>query len=470
MQSSSDSVEPVALIDTPAASSSSALAPLPAASAPRAAASAPPLSIAAPLASASVHVSDSPVLMDVATPVAPSSSSPAKRARHSVNLLSVGTAALRRELEAREIAEATAASLAEQSYSSSSNRNGRKRSIGAEAAAAAAGPASTSAAAAGSIAQPAAAMVDVWADEQPMQPQQPQHVDLTQADDEPVAQSQPRLFAEGQAVPVAQLHHHPHTFSGAFPSFTQPAQRSGPPPSNATAVRDFFRHYSQNRVGAGKRGRPIRTPHAMPAMHQMETEHLPSMHQRGMQLNYMQQMPPMPQLDAIFNAAPPPHAHPPAAAAAGGGEGVVDLTQEGAASTAAASSGDSDVQVISHTQGAGEFIGYNAFNPAFSQAPAYDAYAAAFARATSSSSSYAVSPSPEPVPLSTDQFASLSKEQQAVVLAIQRGKNVFFSGCAGTGKSHLLKLLTQFLPKRSTFFTASTGLAAVNIGGSTLHR
>jgi ATP-dependent DNA helicase PIF1 len=66
-------------------------------------------------------------------------------------------------------------------------------------------------------------------------------------------------------------------------------------------------------------------------------------------------------------------------------------------------------------------------------------------------------------------MASLSKEQQAVVLAIMGGKNVFFSGCAGTGKSHLLKLLAQFLPKHSTFFTASTGLAAVNIGGSTLH-
>jgi hypothetical protein len=39
-----------------------------------------------------------------------------------------------------------------------------------------------------------------------------------------------------------------------------------------------------------------------------------------------------------------------------------------------------------------------------------------------------------------------------------------------TGKSHLLKLLTQFLPRKSTFFTASTGLAAVNIGGTTLHR
>lgn len=145
--------------------------------------------------------------------------------------------------------------------------------------------------------------------------------------------------------------------------------------------------------------------------------------------------------------------------------GVVDLTQEGSHNNTV---GDSDVQLLSHS--------YNAFAAAAPAAPvpaydpfAYDPYAAAF-RAASYPTAYQAPPPPPPEkPLSATQFASLSKEQQAVVLSIRKGENIFFSGCAGTGKSHLLKLLAQFLPKRSTFFTASTGLAAVNIGGSTLH-
>jgi energy-coupling factor transporter ATP-binding protein EcfA2 len=68
-----------------------------------------------------------------------------------------------------------------------------------------------------------------------------------------------------------------------------------------------------------------------------------------------------------------------------------------------------------------------------------------------------------------DQIASLSLEQQAVLIAIMKGDNIFFSGAAGTGKSHLIKLLHAFLPAESTFFTAYSGLAGVNIGGTTLH-
>ncbi|ELR15415.1 LOW QUALITY PROTEIN: Hypothetical protein ACA1_276100, partial [Acanthamoeba castellanii str. Neff] len=41
---------------------------------------------------------------------------------------------------------------------------------------------------------------------------------------------------------------------------------------------------------------------------------------------------------------------------------------------------------------------------------------------------------------------------------------------AGTGKSTVLKQLINMLPAATTFVTASTGVAAVNIGGITLHQ
>ncbi len=67
------------------------------------------------------------------------------------------------------------------------------------------------------------------------------------------------------------------------------------------------------------------------------------------------------------------------------------------------------------------------------------------------------------------QQSTLSGEQKQVIEAILQGRNVFFSGSAGTGKSFLLHELIKRIPKQGTAITASTGLAALNISGTTLH-
>jgi ATP-dependent DNA helicase PIF1 len=70
----------------------------------------------------------------------------------------------------------------------------------------------------------------------------------------------------------------------------------------------------------------------------------------------------------------------------------------------------------------------------------------------------------------------LSNEQKAILTAVvDKGKSVFFTGSAGTGKSVLMRSIIKKLRDRyirepdRLGVTASTGLAAVNIDGVTLH-
>ena len=70
----------------------------------------------------------------------------------------------------------------------------------------------------------------------------------------------------------------------------------------------------------------------------------------------------------------------------------------------------------------------------------------------------------------------LSDEQNNVLEAVvDRGKSIFFTGSAGTGKSVLMREIIKKLRQKykrepdRVAVTASTGLAACNIEGVTLH-
>lgn len=69
----------------------------------------------------------------------------------------------------------------------------------------------------------------------------------------------------------------------------------------------------------------------------------------------------------------------------------------------------------------------------------------------------------------TPEFSFLSDKQKAVIESFEAGKNIFVTGGAGTGKSYLLNFLKRNYSTSRLEITASTGIAALNVGGSTIH-
>ncbi len=65
--------------------------------------------------------------------------------------------------------------------------------------------------------------------------------------------------------------------------------------------------------------------------------------------------------------------------------------------------------------------------------------------------------------------SSLSKQQKSVINAFEEGRNIFVTGGAGSGKSYLLNFLKINYAGFGLEVCASTGIAAVNVGGSTIH-
>jgi len=72
--------------------------------------------------------------------------------------------------------------------------------------------------------------------------------------------------------------------------------------------------------------------------------------------------------------------------------------------------------------------------------------------------------------LSPEATLLLTDEQRQVCEAALQGHSIFFTGGAGTGKSFLLRQLIQMLEPIGTAITASTALAASQLGGVTLHK
>ena len=65
----------------------------------------------------------------------------------------------------------------------------------------------------------------------------------------------------------------------------------------------------------------------------------------------------------------------------------------------------------------------------------------------------------------------LTEEQRYAVSSVMEGNNILLTGSAGTGKSYTIKYIIEYLNNANKNFaiTASTGTAAVMIGGQTLH-
>jgi ATP-dependent exoDNAse (exonuclease V) alpha subunit len=64
----------------------------------------------------------------------------------------------------------------------------------------------------------------------------------------------------------------------------------------------------------------------------------------------------------------------------------------------------------------------------------------------------------------------ISPQMQAAINAASNGKSIFITGRAGTGKSTLLTYLREEVLHDNYVVVAPTGVAAINVGGSTIHK
>ena len=74
-------------------------------------------------------------------------------------------------------------------------------------------------------------------------------------------------------------------------------------------------------------------------------------------------------------------------------------------------------------------------------------------------------------PIAATPIAALTPSQKQVIDLLSQGHNVFLTGGAGVGKSHVLKTVIDVMRARrmKIIVTASTGVAATLLGGVTLH-
>lgn len=70
-----------------------------------------------------------------------------------------------------------------------------------------------------------------------------------------------------------------------------------------------------------------------------------------------------------------------------------------------------------------------------------------------------------------EEYKNLTSLQKKFFRDFFSGRNIFLTGPAGTGKSYCVSLLFKFLDLHGIFYgkTATTGVAALNIGGTTMH-